>query len=156
MKKVRDFMTRNVITCSPEDTIFDVAKKLSENAISGMPVVDKGKLVGIISVSDIVKFMKNEIKNEDLIPEEPHSIPFILMKMIQNELKIKKELEKISKIKVKHVMSKKVITISPDASLADAAELLVKKRITRVPVIENGKIVGILTKSDLVKALVEI
>ncbi len=156
MKKVRDFMSRNVIHCSPDENIFEVAKKLSENHISGMPVIENDKLVGIVSVSDIVKFMQSEIEEYDLIPLEPHSTLFILLKLLENELKIKKELENISKTRVRNVMTKKVISVSPDTSLAKAAEILAKHDISRVPVIENDKVVGILTKSDLVRSLVEI
>ena len=153
MKKVKDYMSKNVIFCSPDDTIFDVAKKLSELDISGMPVVEEGKVVGMISVSDIVKYMSIEIKVEGPIA---HGTLGMLLHLIQNQLKIKKELEKIGKTKVREIMTKKVISINPEASLFEAASLLKKYDITRLPVIESGKLVGIISKSDLVRALVEI
>jgi len=146
-------MSKNVIFCSPDDTIFDVAKKLSELDISGMPVVEEGKVVGMISVSDIVKYMSIEIKVEGPIA---HGTLGMLLHLIQNQLKIKKELEKIGKTKVREIMTKKVISINPEASLFEAASLLKKYDITRLPVIESGKLVGIISKSDLVRALVEI
>ena len=151
----RDYMSRVLITCSPEDSILEAAKKLAENHISGMPVVKDDKVVGIISVSDIVRYMSIEIKEHHLPPKEPQSIPMVILNLLQNELRFKKELEKVSKSKVKDVMTKEVIYVEPDTSLFEAASLIQKHDITRLPVIEEGKLVGIISKSDLVKALIE-
>lgn len=156
MKKVRDFMNPEVISFSPDDSIFKVAKVFSEKNISGAPVVEKGKVVGIISISDIVKFFGMKLANTEI--SQIPSLSLLLLNFIKTGkefLEFKKEMERISKTKIKHVMSKKVISIDPDASLVEAACLMEKHDVNRLPVIENDKLVGIIARADLIKALVE-
>ncbi len=156
MKKVRDFMNTEVICFSPDDSIFKVAKVFSEKNISGAPVVEKGKVVGIISISDIVKFLGMKLINAEV--SQIPSLSLLLLNFIKTGkefLGFKKEMERISKTKIKDVMSKKVISIHPDASLVEAACLMEKHDVNRLPVIENDKLVGIIARADLIKALVE-
>lgn len=158
MKKVRDFMRCDVFFVKPNHSVFDVAKVFSQNNISGAPVVDKGKVVGVVSISDIVKFMNVKLANADIIVHEPQSLSFLflnLVKMGKDYVDFKKELERISKTEIKHMMSKKVVSISPEANLFEAAEMMEKNDVNRLPVIENGKLIGIIARADLIKALVE-
>lgn len=153
MRKVRDFMTKEVIFFSPEQTIFEAAKILSENNISGGPVVEKGKVVGMISTSDIVKCLSVKLR---IHPQKFPSLTIFLLELLRtckDFLDLKKEVKKISNIKVKNVMKKKVISISPEDSIFDAAALMNKYDVTRLPVIENGKLVGIIARDDVIKAL---
>ena len=152
IKKVKDYMSKNIIKFSPEDSIFKVAKVLSKKNISGAPVVKNGKLVGIISESDIVKFMRI---NLPIKSEKPAILSLILAALIKDHLQFKKELKRISKFKVENVMSKDVITISPEDTILDAATQMAKHDIHRLPVVKNGKLVGIITRADLIKALLE-
>jgi CBS domain-containing protein len=154
VKLVADYMKRRVIKFSPEDSIFDVAKVLSEKNISGGPVVKKNKIVGVISQSDIVKFMQLNIP----LPSrtEVPSVAVILATLIKDHIRFKKELEKISKFKVKDIMRKGVITISPDETILDAAMKMAKHDISRLLVVdEKDKLIGIITRSDLIRALLE-
>jgi CBS domain-containing protein len=156
MKKVKDFMRCDVFFVRPNNSVFDVAKVFSQNNISGAPVVEKGKVVGIVSISDIVKFMN--IKLADAGIREPQSLTFLFLNMIKmgkDYIGFKKELERISKTEIRHMMSKKVVCISPEANLFEAAKMMEKKDINRLPVVEDGKLVGIIARADLIKALVE-
>lgn len=148
-------MNQNVVFFNPEDTIFNVAKILCEKNISGAPVVDKGKVVGIISVSDIVKFIKIKL-NLGKIHEVPSlSLLFLdLVKTGKDYIQLKKEIKRMSEVKVKKIMSKKVISISPEDTIFDAARLMDKHDVNRLPVIENGKLVGIVARADIIKALI--
>ncbi len=157
MKKVRDFMNPKVIYFSPEDSIFDVAKVFSEKDISGAPVVEKGKVVGIISISDIVKFLSLKLESSKLELSNPLSLTMQILNLIQlgkKYLEFKKEIEKISHTKVKDVMCKKVVCIGPDDSLLEAATKMTENDVNRLPVVdENGKLIGIIAREDLVRSL---
>lgn len=160
MKKVKDFMNRNVIFFKPDDSIFDVAKTFSEKNISGAPVIQKEKLVGMISASDIVKFMSMKLAGSLLFPSNliQHSLSLMLLNFLKvgkDHLGFKKELKKISRTEVRHIMSKKVITIGPEGKLYEVASLMHRHDINRLPVVEKGKVIGIVAREDLVRALVE-
>ena len=155
MKKVKDFMNKEVVYFSPEDSIFDAAKIFAELNISGAPVVENEKVVGIISVSDIIKFI--DIKLGTLPRIDTPGVSSLLLtiaKLEKHNLDFKKEIKKITKTKIKHVMTKNVITVSPSASLVEVAEIMEKKDVNRLPVIARGKLVGIVTRADLIRALI--
>ena len=152
MKKVSDFMNKNVIYFNPEDSIFEVAKVFSKNNISGAPVVENKKVIDVISESDIVKFMSMKFGKK---PSAYPSTTFMLLEFMKNQAESRRELNRISKTQIRDVMSKDVVYVSSDMSLFDAACLMEKKDINRLPVIDDGKLVGILARADLIKALIE-
>lgn len=161
MKLVKDYMSTNLICCSPDESIFDAARKMADYDISGLPVIEGDKVVGIISITDIVKYITSELNKTILDKLDKLNInnttAFLIVKLIEKEIRFVKEMRKISKSKVKDVMTKKVVTISPDAPILEAAHLMEKKDISRLPVVDkNGKLVGIITKVDLLRALLEI
>jgi len=156
MKLVKDYMKRKVITVKPTDSIFKVAETLSKHHISGTPVVNKRKVVGIITETDIVKFMKLDLsKTHTELMTEPHALSVVILALIKDQLGVKKHLEETAKIKVKDFMTREVISIPPDENILEAAALLDKHHIDRVPVIKKGKLVGIVARCDLVKALLD-
>jgi len=153
MKLVKDFMNKNVIYFKPNDSVFEVAKVFSEKNISGAPVVENKKVIGVISESDIVNFMSSKLgKKQDVVSP---SMTFMLFSFLEDYSKLKTEIGRISKTKVRDVMSKKIVSISSDANLFEAASLMEKKDINRLPVIDSGKLVGIIARADLIKALIE-
>jgi CBS domain-containing protein len=156
MKTVKDFMNENVIYLSPEDTVFDAAKKLSKSNIAGAPIVEKDKIVGVISISDIIKFI--DIKLGKLPRIDSPGLSTFLFALIQIQKihsDFKDELKKISATKIRDIMTKKVITVSSSANLVEVAEMMEKYDVNRLPVVDEGKLVGIVARADLVKALVE-
>ncbi|MDI6799039.1 MAG: CBS domain-containing protein [Candidatus Aenigmarchaeota archaeon] len=156
MKKVRDFMSHDVVYFSPRASVFEVAKVFSQKDISGAPVVENDKVVGIISISDIVRFMSMKLAKAN-IAQIP-SLSLLLLNFVKSGkdfLLFKKEIERISKTEIRNMMSKKIISIHPDASLLEAACIMEKNDVNRLPVLENDKLVGIIARADLVKALVE-
>jgi CBS domain-containing protein len=155
MKKVRDFMNCNVICLDPENSIFDAAKIFSEKNISGAPVVKDGKIVGIISISDIIRFISMKLQKAETPLPSLSLLIFEFIKSSKDYLTFKKEMKKISKVKVKDVMSTRVVCISPEASIIEAASLMEKNDVNRLPVVENDKLVGIIAREDLVKAIIE-
>lgn len=148
-------MNCNVICLSPEDSIFDAAKIFSEKNISGAPVVKDGKIVGVLSISDIIRFVSMKLQKTETPLPSLSLLIFEFIKSSKDYLTFKREMKKISKIKVKDVMSTKVVCISPEASIIEAASLMEKNDVNRLPVVENDKLVGIIAREDLVKALIE-
>jgi CBS domain-containing protein len=156
MKKVKEFMNKKVIHLSPEDTIFDAAKILSRSNIAGAPVVEKYKIVGIISISDIIKFIDIKLgKLPRLDSPGLSTLLFALIQMQKVHSDFKRELKKITATKIRDVMSKNVIIISPSATLLEAAELIEKHDVNRLPVVSDGKLIGIVARADLIRALID-
>ena len=101
MKLVKDYMSSNVKKVKPTDTIFKVAKLLSKYDISGAPVVSNGKVIGVISETDIMRFMKLDIHKTDVdIAAEPHVIGVVLIELLREKLMENTKLDKLKKIKV--------------------------------------------------------
>jgi len=159
MKKVKHYMCKDVIYVRPKDSIFKVAKTLSKHRISGAPVVDKKKVLGIVSISDIIKFMSLKLASSEIVPHEPQSLSMLLLnavKMGKDYIDFKKELARISKTKIKDIMSLNVVFVNPDANLFEAATMMEKRDVNRLLVInEKGKLVGIVTREDMLEALVD-
>lgn len=141
--KVDDVMTHLVVTVRPDDPIEDVARKLIRNRISGAPVVRDGKLVGVISESDIVRALAPPTRKGALFPPNP------LMLMMHGS-----PARHAGGIKAGEVMSTEVVSVTADTSVGVAASLIDRYGFRRVPVVDSeGYVLGILTRSDLVRAL---
>lgn len=139
-----DVMVRNVITIGPKGLVSEAAKLLSENDISAIPVVDEqGDVVGIISEADL-------IRREEVGTEKKHHW---WVEAVLPATKLANEFAKSHGMKVEEVMSKHVVSAKADTPLAEIANLLERNRIKRVPIIEQGKIVGIVSRANLVQAL---
>ncbi len=125
-KKVEDYMTRSVITFRPEASIFEAAETFIKNKISGAPVTDKdNKLVGILSEWDCLSVI------------------------------LKGEFEEYPSGNVSEYMSKDVITVSADTGVFEVTQLFIDKRYHRIPVVENNKLVGIISRRDLLSAITD-
>jgi CBS domain-containing protein len=120
--KVVELMNKDVVTCHPTEKLNIILNKLELFKIAGMPVVDKGKLVGMVSQSDILKGLKNGTMSE---------------------------------LSVADVMTTEVITVPPTESAVFVAKIMVEKHINRVPIMDNEKVVGIVTRGDIIKAVAE-
>jgi len=156
MKRVRDFMNSDVVCFTSNASVFEVAKVFSQKDISGAPVVEKDRVIGIISISDIVKFISMKLAKTET--SQIPSLSLLLLNFVKSGkdyLIFKKEIERISKTEIKSMMSKKVVSINPEASLFEAASVMEKNDVNRLPVIENDGLVGIIARADLIKALIE-
>ena len=158
MRKVKDYMRSDVFFVRPNFTVFDVAKVLAKNNIGGAPVVERGRVIGMISISDITKFMSISLADSDIIDHDPNSLSMLLLnlvKMGKDYRDFRKEIERMSRFQVKDMMSRNVIAIPPEAPLFEAAGMMEKHDVNRLPVIENSKLVGIITRADLLRALID-
>lgn len=146
--KVQDYMTSNLITISPTATVEDAVKLMEEKSISGLPVVDDtGTLVGILSEGDL------------LMRESPMKPPLFMTLLggviyFESPSKFHDHIKKSLGMLVSDLMTTKVITTSPTASLDEVSEQILSKKVNRLPVLDaQSKLVGIVTRHDLVRAL---
>lgn len=154
MIEVRSVM-KEPITVNQNDRIEDVITLFRKNRISGAPVVDAdGKIVGVISESDIVKTITTHDERFDLILPSPLDLIELPLKAAIKTEEFKEDMKNALKTEVWEAMTRDVITITPETSINEAAEIMIKNKIKRLPVVENGKLVGIVTRGDLIEVLV--
>ena len=146
--RAMDVMTSDVVTVDPSTSVQALARLLCERGISGAPVVDRDqRLVGIVSAGDLLH--RAETGTERRIE---HRRSWWLDTIASDE-DLAREYTKSHGRKVKDVMTVNVISVTDTMELADVATLLETKRIKRVPVVRDGKIVGIISRANLVRAL---
>ncbi len=147
MLKVKDIMTKDVITISPEVNIATAVEILLSHHINGIPVVDdNGKLLGIICQSDLV-IQQKKMPIPSLFALLDGFIPFTSLKHLE------KEVQKIAATTVEQAMTKKTVTVGPDAGIDEVAELMVVKGFHTLPVLDNEILIGIIGKEDVLKTL---
>ncbi len=153
MKNAGDFMNKRVIYFSPDNTILEISEKFSEYNISGAPIVEGGRVVGLVSNSDVIKFI-NERLYKDISELSSTTSSFILnlSKAVFGDKKFKDEVDKIMGTKVREVMKKEVKFVSSEADIAEVVEIMTKMKINRLPVVDNGELVGIIARDDVIRA----
>lgn len=148
MVRVRDIMTTEVITVSPETDIAQATSILLKNHINGVPVVDPaGKLVGILCQSDLITQQKR------------FPLPTIFTFLdglfsFTSTKALEKEIQKIAATTVADAMTRKPVFVHPDSPVEEVASLMVEKHYHTIPVVENDRLVGVLGKEDVLKILV--
>lgn len=143
-----DIMTRDVAVIHPETTLLTAVKLMAARGISGLPVVDKhGKLVGMMSEADLLRwhegFSERQARWLDLLADGFQLAPDFLQEIQEQRRKIQA------------LMSPNPITVSETTPAREIAALMHARGIKRVPVLRDGKLVGIVTRTDLVRALAQ-
>lgn len=142
---VADVMTRNVLSVSPDATIDEAARMMLERGISGLFVVDaKGELAGIVTEGDLLR--------RDELGTERHR-PWWL-RMLVSPGRQAADFTRTHGRRVSDVMTESVISVATDAPLADVVEIMEENRIKRVAVVARKRVVGVVSRSDLLRALV--
>lgn len=148
MKQVKDVMTRQVVTVTTSDTVEKCANLLMEHNISGLPVVDNsGKVVGIITEGDLIR-RASRIKAPNYLE--------ILGGLIYlgSPKKFVNELLRAMALSAGEMMTSKLITVTPEDTVEKAATLMVEKKISRLPVVDDTKkLVGIVSRRDIMSSL---
>jgi CBS domain-containing protein len=141
---VAEFMSRNVISVVQETPILEAARLMIQHSISGLPVIDRnGSVVGIVSERDLLRRRK-----EDGGVQDQHWLEMML-KYAGHPPRDHGFAER----KVADVMTPDPVTVAPASSLDEACRLIEQLGVKRLPVVEDGKLVGIIARSDLVRAL---
>ncbi|SNB67172.1 BON domain-containing protein [Arboricoccus pini] len=142
--QVQDIMTRAVVSVKPSSTLTQAIAKLLSNGISGVPVVDDdGKLVGILTEGDMLRRIETSTE-----PQTSRLMSFLRSTGSQAE-----EFVRTHSRRVRDIMTEEVESVAPDADLETAVNLMEKKHVKRLPVVKDGQLVGILSRSDLIRAL---
>lgn len=143
-----DIMTRDVATVHPETSLLDAVKLMAGRRISGMPVLDEaGSLVGMVTEGDLVRW------HEGYTERQAHWLDMLADGFDLAATFI--EAIRAEQHKVKAVMTRGSITVAEDTPAREIASLMHKRGIKRVPVLRDGKVVGIVARSDLVCALAQ-
>jgi CBS domain-containing protein len=142
--KAHDVMVSPVITVKPSSSVRDVAKLLLERRISAVPVVgDDGKIVGIVSEGDL-------LHRSEAGTERPQSW---WLRLLATDQSLAAEYVKAHAHRITDIMTRKVITASPETPLHEIAKLLEKHSIKRVPIVRDGQLVGIVSRANLIQAV---
>jgi len=137
--KVQDLMTRDVTTVAPATSLRDAAGLLARKGISGLPVVSAtGEVVGVLSEADIVVKAGGEVARNRLLGW-----------LLESDFGLE---DKIKAATVGDAMSAPPVTISPKRPVHEAARLMVAENVNRLPVVDKGKLTGIITRADIVRA----
>jgi len=138
--KVKDVMTTDVVTVAPEASLKDVARVLAERRISGLPVVDAdGTVIGVVSEGDL------------LFKERGPSHRTGMLAWLLDDYRMETQLKLGARTAVE-AMTAPARTIAPWRPVSAAAALMLEQHVNRLPVVRNGKLVGIVTRADLVRA----
>ncbi len=137
--KVREVMIAPVVTVSPKTSYEETAALLHKHKISGMPVVDDaGNLIGIVSEKDLFRAMFPSYENYAREPYVYHDPE------LQED-----EIEEIRAQPIEKYMNRRVVTIDADACILSAGGLMLGRGLHRLPVVENKKLIGIITRRDI-------
>ena len=131
---VKTKMTTNPFTVSPEQTIPDAHEIMARHGVKRLPVMKSGRLVGVVSKEDIDRYSPSKATSLSM-----GEITYLL-----------------SKTRIRQIMSKNLITISPDALLEEAATLMRDNKVSFLPVVDHDKLVGIITESDIFDSFIEL
>jgi len=152
--RIKNMMKKKVITVSPGDSIVSVLRLFSKNNISGAPVMDGKRVAGIITDSDI-------IANLDMHTPKVHfasSPDFLLilagLKSRKGMDEIEREMRVMKRFLVEDFMVGKVFTLDPNDTMTNAAKIMNRRGINRIPVVDKkGRLVGIVARQDIIRAL---
>jgi acetoin utilization protein AcuB len=130
---VRDWMTPNPVTITSKTTVPEAHKLMSERHIRRLPVVDNGKLKGIVTIGDL-----REAEPSDATTLTVYELNYL-----------------VAMLTIDKIMTRDVVTVTPDTSIRKAAKLMLEYKIGGLPVVENERVVGIITETDIFRVLVQ-
>jgi len=147
MMTAREIMTRDVVTVRPETSLKELANKFVETRFGNIPVVDDaGGLVGIISETDLIEQQK------------PLHIPTVMALFdgvfyLDSQKSFKEQVDRVTATTVGELCSRKLVTCSPETTVREIAALMSRHKVHLVPVVEAGKMVGVVSRLDMIRSL---
>lgn len=132
-QRVKNWMTRDPVVISPKTALPEAYRLMKERRVRRLPVVDRDQLVGIVTLGDV-----REASPSDATSLSIYELNYLL-----------------TRLSVDQIMSREVLTVGPETTIREAARLMLENKIGGLPVVENGKVVGILTESDIFRMIVQ-
>jgi len=152
--KVSEVMTKDVITCGPSDPVDAVVKLMSGKDVSGPPVVEGDKVVGMVTEADIMRLLVVPEPSRTLLLPSPLEILLeIPVKELLQLRRLQQSVKDAGERNVGSIMQKDILSISPDDDIEDAAAAMVRHKVNRLVVLKDGKLVGIITRDDIIHGL---
>jgi CBS domain-containing protein len=143
--RVRDIMTSDVVAATPETSIATVTQLMGQNGLSGLPILDGDRrVVGIITDHDLI-IRNTEVTPQPFLPLLEGRIP------LESAEHFKKRVRRIVGTEAKDVMTAEVKTIGPDESVDTLAERMIKERMKILPVVEGDRVIGVVTRADVIR-----
>jgi CBS domain-containing protein len=143
-----DIMTKEVITVTTDTTIRDLAEIITKHRIGSVPVVDStGKLIGIVTESDLIEQDKSFH-----IPTVISLFDWIIY--LESDKKFERELKRMTARTVGDVYTTEVVSVAPTTPVSEVADLMSGERINAIPVVEEGRLVGIVSRIDLIRSMI--
>ncbi len=150
--KVKDIMTKPAVSVGQETTLKEVAALMAGKRFSGVPVVDEGeRVVGVVTEADLLRYA-SQLSPVSLRETWGWVSPYANLDLTR----VRSGLDLMASARVEGIMNRKVVTVSEDMGMEEAASLMTKRRINRLPVVDGqGRLVGIVTRADIVRAVAE-
>lgn len=149
MLTARGIMTREVVTVTTDTTIRELAEIIMNHRIGSVPVVDsEGVLVGIVTESDLIEQDKNFH-----IPTIISLFDWVIY--LESEKKFERELKRMTALTVGEIYTKDVVTVAPSTPISELADIMSSRKIHTLPVVEDGRLVGIVSRIDLIRSMVD-
>jgi CBS domain-containing protein len=143
LKRVREFMVRDLTAVSPDATLREVAKILARRRLAGLPVVDeKQRLVGFISEADII---------HSIVPSHGQKEQMFL----RNFAELTRKMSQVGERKVRDYMTQNVETVREDDDIYALADLMLGNNYKSLPVVREGRLVGIVSRAEVARAMME-
>jgi CBS-domain-containing membrane protein len=147
MLTAKDIMSREVFTVREETSVEELARLFSEKGVNAMPVVDdRQRLMGIVTATDLVKI------------DKPLHVPTVVslfdwVLYIESEKNFREEVRKVTARRVAEICTREVVTCTPETSVGDIAAIMVEKGVHLLPVVEGGKVVGVVGRFDIIRSM---
>jgi CBS domain-containing protein len=139
-EKASDIMTTEIVTLKPKDSLHQASRKLAGSNTSGGPVVDDiGRVVGIVSEHDIVSYL-SKFEDKDMEDIDTKDLPIMAHIYVQART-----------TPVEEIMTTEIVTAKPDTKIEILARLMTENNINRVPIVEKGKLIGMVSRIDILR-----
>lgn len=150
---VSEIMTTGPLVIQADATVSEAARMMRERHIGGLPVLDGTRLVGMITDSDLLSLLNTGDLSDDLWLPSPLEIIEVPIREFINWERTRGALRNISGMKVREVMSVPAITIDQETEISEAAAVMLREKVVRLPVMDGRTLVGIVTRSDIVQGI---
>lgn len=148
-RRVRDIMTMDIVKVHPDTRVREIARLMSKHDISGLPVVNENdRVLGVVTELDMI------VRNTRF--KMPAFVAFLdAIIYLETPGRYRERIEHVLGTTAREIMSEPPVTIGPDAAIEDLAELMVDRRMNPIPVVESNRLVGIVSRSDIIRLMAE-